>query len=60
MFTRYMEVTFSEWCVAATVPPGSGKFPSSRLTDIYEGEVDEEQVATWGPRKTLCYTRFSL
>ena len=29
------------------VPPGSGKDKDARWVDIYEGELDEEQMAEW-------------
>ena len=28
-------------------PPGSGKDPDSRCVDIYEGELDEEEMEEW-------------
>ena len=29
------------------VPPGSGKDKDARWINIYEGELDEEQMAEW-------------
>ena len=29
------------------VPPGGGKDPDARWIDIYEDELDEEQMAEW-------------
>ena len=47
VFTRYMKVTFLNGASLRPVPPGSGKDPDSRWLDIYEGELDETQMATW-------------
>ena len=47
VFTRYVKVTFFEGVSLRPVPPGSGKDKASRWIDIYEGELDEEQLATW-------------
>jgi hypothetical protein len=47
VFTRYVKVTFLNGASLRPVPPGSGKDPDSRWLDIYEGELDEEQMATW-------------
>ena len=47
VFTRYMKVTFLNGASLRPVPPGSGKDPDSRWLDIYEGERDETQMATW-------------
>ena len=33
--------------VAGSCTAGSGKDPDSRWTDIYEGQLDEEQMAEW-------------
>ncbi len=45
VFTRYVKVTFLNGASLSPVPPGSGK--DSRWVDIYEGELDEEQMAEW-------------
>ena len=47
VLTRYVKVTFFEGVSLRPVPPGSGKDKASRWIDIYEGELDEEQLATW-------------
>ena len=47
VFTRYVKVTFLNGASLSPAPPGSGKDPDSRWIDIYEDELDEEQMATW-------------
>ena len=47
VFTRYIKVTFLNGASLQPEPPGSGKDPDSRWVDIYEGELDEEQMADW-------------
>ena len=47
VFTRYVKVTFLNGASLEPVPPGSGKDPDARWVDIYEGELDEEQLAEW-------------
>ena len=47
VFTRYVKVTFVNGALLRPVPPGSGKDLDSRWVDIYEGELDEEQMAEW-------------
>ena len=47
VFTRYVKVTFLNGVSLRPVPPGSGKDKDLRWIDIYEGELDEEQMATW-------------
>ena len=47
VFTRYVEVTFFQGALLQPVPPGTGKGKDSRWIDIYEGELDDEQLATW-------------
>ncbi len=47
VFTRYVKVTFLNGASLQPEPPGSGKDPDSRWVDIYEGELDEEQMADW-------------
>ena len=47
VFTRYVKVTFLNGASLRPVPPGSGKDKDSRWIDIYEGELDEEQLARW-------------
>ena len=47
VFTRYVKVTFFQGASLRPVPPGSGKDKDARRVDIYEGELDEEQLAMW-------------
>ena len=47
VFTGYVKVTFLKGASLDTVPPGGGKDPDARWVDIYEGELDEEQMAAW-------------
>ena len=47
VFARYVKMTFLNGASLQPEPPGSGKDPDSRWIDIYEGELDEEQMAEW-------------
>ena len=47
VFTRYVKVTFLNGASLDPEPPGSGKDPDSRWVDIYEDELDEEQMEEW-------------
>jgi len=47
VFTRYVKVTFFQGAALRPVPPGSGKDKDSRWIDIYEGELDVEQMEGW-------------
>ena len=47
VFTRYVKITFLNGASLDPLPPGGGKDPDSRWIDIYEGELDEEQMAEW-------------
>ena len=47
VFTRYIKVTFLNGASLEPVPPGAGKDEGSRWIDIYEGDLDEEQMAEW-------------
>ncbi|MXY98180.1 MAG: DUF1801 domain-containing protein [Gemmatimonadetes bacterium] len=47
VFTRYVKVTFFQGAALRPVPPGSGKDKDSRWIDIYEDELDTEQMARW-------------
>ena len=47
VFTRYVKMTFLNGASLRPVPPGSGKDPDARWVDIYEGELDETQMAMW-------------
>ena len=45
VFTRYIKVTFFQGASLQPVPAGAGK--DSRWVDIYQGELEEDQMATW-------------
>ena len=47
VFTRYLKVTFLNGASLRPEPPGSGKDPDARWVDIYEDELDEDQMAEW-------------
>ena len=47
VFARYVKVTFLNGAELSPEPPGSGKDPDARWVDIYEGGLDEEQMAEW-------------
>ena len=47
VFSRYVKVTFLNGSSLDPVPSGGGKDPDARWVDIYEGELDEEQMADW-------------
>ncbi len=47
VFTRYVKLTFLNGASLQPVPPGAGKDKDSRWVDIYEGELDEEQIEAW-------------
>ena len=47
VFTKYVKLTFLNGASLRPPPPGSGKDKDSRWIDIYEGELDEEQLADW-------------
>ena len=47
VLTRYVRVTFLHGASLRPLPPRSGKDPDSRWIDGHEGELDEEQMATW-------------
>ena len=47
VFTRYVKVTFLNGALLGPQPPGSGKDPDARWVDVYEGELDEEQMSAW-------------
>ena len=47
VFTRYVKVTFLNGAALDPPPPGSGQDPDARWIDIYEGKLDEEQLAEW-------------
>ena len=47
VFTRYVKVTFLQGALPRPAPPGAGKDKDSRWIDIYEGALDEAQMAEW-------------
>ena len=47
VFARYVKVTFLNGASLCPLPPGSGKDPDSRWIDVYEGDLNEEQMAEW-------------
>ena len=47
VFTRYVKVTFFNGRLLEPPPPGAGKDPDARWVDLYEGELDEAQLAAW-------------
>ena len=47
VFARYIKVTFLHGASLEPPPPGAGKDKDARWIDIYEGELDEEQLAVW-------------
>ena len=47
VFTRYVKVTFFRGTSLEPLPPGSSKDPETRYYDIYEGKLDEAQMADW-------------
>ena len=46
-FTKYIKVTFFRGTSLRPVPPGESKHPEVRYFDIYEGALDEAQLAAW-------------
>jgi hypothetical protein len=46
-FTKYIKVTFFRGTSLRPLPPGASKHKDVRYLDIYEGEVDEAQLAAW-------------
>ena len=47
VFTRYIKVTFLNGAALQPLPPGAGKDPDARWVDIYEGQLDPEQMTEW-------------
>ena len=47
VFTRYIRVTFFQGASLRPVPAGADKDKDSRWVDIDEGELEEDQMATW-------------
>jgi hypothetical protein len=46
-FTKYVKVTFFRGTSLQPVPPGTSKHKDVRYFDIYEGKLDEAQLAAW-------------
>jgi hypothetical protein len=46
-FAKYVKVAFFRGASLRPMPPGESKQRHVRYLDIYEGELDEEQVADW-------------
>ncbi len=47
VFSKYVKVTFLNGAQLLPEPPGSGKDPDARWVNIFEGELDEEQMIEW-------------
>ena len=47
VFSRYVKVTFLNGASLVPVPSGGGKDPDARWVDVYEGELNEEQMTEW-------------
>ena len=47
VFARYVKVTFLQGASLRPVPPGAGKDKDARWIDLYEGQLDEEQMEAW-------------
>ena len=47
VFTRYVKVTFLNGASLSPEPTGAGKDKDARWIDVYEGKLDEEQLAAW-------------
>jgi hypothetical protein len=47
VFTRYVKVTFFRGTSLQPPPPGPSKDKNVRYLDVYEGELDEAQLAKW-------------
>ena len=47
VFTSYLKVIFFQGALLQPVPPGAAKDKDSRWIDIYEGKLDEQQLAVW-------------
>jgi hypothetical protein len=46
-FTKYVKVTFFRGTSLRPVPPGESKHKDVRYLDIYQGQLDEAQLADW-------------
>jgi hypothetical protein len=47
VFARYVKVTFFQGASLKPPPAGKSKYPAVRYYDVHEGELDEQQFATW-------------
>jgi hypothetical protein len=47
VFTKFVKVTFFRGAALRPLPPGAGKDKDARWVDIYEGELDQAQLAKW-------------
>ncbi len=47
VFARYVKGTFLQGASLRPAPPGAGKDKDARWIDIYEGALDEAQMAEW-------------
>ena len=47
VFAKYIKVTFFAGTSLKPMPPGPSKHPGTRYMDIYEGGLDEAQMASW-------------
>lgn len=45
--TRSVRLTFFRGVALELLPPGSGKDPAARWTDLHEGQFEPEQLAIW-------------
>ena len=46
-FTKYVKVSFFRGTSLDPVPEGASKHPEVRYYDVYEGKLDEAQLAGW-------------
>jgi hypothetical protein len=46
-FNRYVKVTFFRGTSLRPIPPGASRHPQVRYLDVYEGGLDEAQLAAW-------------
>jgi hypothetical protein len=46
-FTKYIKVAFFRGALLRPVPPGASAHKDVRYVDIYEGQLDEAQLAAW-------------
>lgn len=52
-FTKYIKVTFFRGLSLRPVLPGKSKYEDVRYFDIYEGKLDEAQLADWVEQASL-------